>query len=162
MTADKPVEVAEITPDQAPSAKSASHNDAVINVETGDPDMNAAISKARLTLPEFWSKLDAPASGETDFSLKVAIEGANKGEVEHFWLTNIMRKDGKIVGIISNDPETVKTVTRGQSYEINPEKISDWLYKRNGKMVGNETMRPLLKRLPPQQAAAYRGMYETP
>jgi uncharacterized protein YegJ (DUF2314 family) len=162
---DKPVQVAATTPDETPAPTSpvkGSSSDAVINVESSDTEMNAAISKARASLPEFWTKLDAPATAESDFSLKVAIEGTGSGEVEHFWLTDIMRKDGKIVGVISNDPETVKSVKRGQSYEINPEKISDWLYKRNGKMVGNETMRPLLKRLPAQQAAAYRSMYETP
>ncbi len=159
---DEPMQVAAATPVEEPEAAATNRTDAVINVESGDTDMNAAISKARQSLPEFWSKLDAPAPGESDFSLKVAIEGAKPAEVEHFWLTDIVRKDGKIVGVISNDPETVKSVKRGQSYDINPEKISDWLYKRNGKMVGNETMRPLLKRLPAQQAAAYRSMYETP
>ena len=124
--------------------------------------MAAAMATARANLPEFWSKLEQPAANESDFSLKVAIQGRNANEVEHFWLTNIVRKDGKITGTISNDPSSVKTVRRGQTYAVNPDKISDWLYKRNGKMVGNETMRPLLKRLPAQQAASYREMYEKP
>jgi len=167
----EPLQVAELTkPDISPAAASASEpvpvagtgQDPVVRVETGDNEMEAAIGKARSSLPEFWSKLENPGAGETDFSLKVAIEGKSSSEVEHFWLTNIERRDGKITGIINNTPETVKSVHVGQVYEINPEKISDWLYKRKGKMVGNETMRPLLKRLPAEQAASYRQMYEAP
>jgi uncharacterized protein YegJ (DUF2314 family) len=36
------------------------------------------------------------------------------------------------------------------------------MFMRNGKLVGNETMRPLLKRMPKEQADRYRAMYETP
>ena len=163
-----PQKVAALTQNEAaaPQAKPATGTgtprDPVVNIETADSEMASAIAKARATLPEFWTKLEQPGAGESDFSLKVAIEGRNASEVEHFWLTGISRKDGEITGTISNDPSTVKTVRRGQIYVVNPDKISDWLYKRNGKMVGNETMRPLLKRLPAQQAASYREMYETP
>jgi uncharacterized protein YegJ (DUF2314 family) len=124
--------------------------------------MDAAINKARSTLPEFFAKLEKPGAGESDFSLKVAIQDAASGKDEHFWLTRIVRKDGQIIGVISNEPTVVKSVHLGQSYTIDPAKISDWMFKRNGKMVGNETMRPMLKRLPEQQAAGYRAMYETP
>ena len=170
MVAEKPAptQVAELTkpetvaPEAKPPVVAGTSRDPVVNIETADGEMAGAMAKARASLPEFWTKLEQPGSGESDFSLKVAIEGRNAAEVEHFWLTGISRKDGRITGTISNDPSTVKTVRRGQSYVINPEKISDWMYKRNGKMVGNETMRPLLKRLPAQQAASYRDMYETP
>ena len=164
----KPVEVAAAEATEpaaetaAPPAVAGSRHDPVVNIETADGEMASAMSKARASLPEFWSKLEQPGSGETDFSLKVAISGSNDKDVEHFWLTNIKRKDGVITGTISNEPSSVKTVHMGQLYTVNPEKISDWMFKRNGKMVGNETMRPLLKRLPAQQAAAYRQMYETP
>jgi uncharacterized protein YegJ (DUF2314 family) len=56
----------------------------------------------------------------------------------------------------------VKTVKLGQRYEFTAETISDWTFKRNGKLVGNETMRVLLPRMPEEQAAVYRQMYETP
>ncbi|MEQ1577485.1 MAG: DUF2314 domain-containing protein [Hyphomicrobium sp.] len=163
-----PEQVAELTkpepvaPETKPAPVEGTRRDPVVNIETADGEMAAAMAKARASLPEFWAKLDQPGADESDFSLKVAIEGGNASEVEHFWLVNISRKDGKIMGTISNDPSTVKTVRRGQIYEVNPDKISDWMFKRGGKMVGNETMRPLLKRLPAQQAEGYRQMYETP
>ena len=36
------------------------------------------------------------------------------------------------------------------------------LFKRNGKMVGNETLRPLLRRMAKEEAAPYWAMYEKP
>ncbi len=134
--------------------------DRVIDVPSEDPEMNAAIAKARSTLPEFWSAVEAGKPNESDFALKVMI--VDGGEVEHFWLTEVAKSGTGYVGTISNDPNAVRNVTAGQRYEFNEAEISDWLYFRNGKMVGNETMRPLLKRMPKEQADQYRALYEKP
>jgi uncharacterized protein YegJ (DUF2314 family) len=40
--------------------------------------------------------------------------------------------------------------------------ISDWMFMRNGKIVGGETIRPLLKSLPKANADALRAKLETP
>ena len=122
--------------------------------------MNAAIDKARASLDSFWKSYETPSAGESDFALKVAITG--NGSTEHFWLTRIERKGDKISGLVSNQPQSVKTVKMGQRYEFTGDMISDWTFKRNGKLVGNETMRVLLPRMPEEQAAIYRDMYETP
>ncbi len=132
----------------------------VISVHSQDQEMNAAIDKARASLDGFWKSYETPASGESDFALKVAITG--NGSTEHFWLTRIERKGDKISGLVSNQPQSVKTVKMGQRYEFTGDMISDWTFKRNGKLVGNETMRVLLPRMPEEQAAIYRDMYETP
>ena len=50
----------------------------------------------------------------------------------------------------------------GQRIEVADSQISDWMYLRNGKIVGNYTMRPLLKRMPAQDAARYRAMLLDP
>lgn len=142
-----------------PAARS---QDRVIQVPDDDDEMNAAIAKARSTLPEFWRQREAPDPGVESFALKVAIPyGANRHE--HFWLTDIERHGDKISGIISNDPNNAVRVHKGDRYEFAEADISDWLIRRNGgKMVGNETMRPLLKRMPKEQADYYRAQYETP
>ncbi len=122
--------------------------------------MNSAIGKARASLSQFWAAMDKPADGETGFSLKVAI--SDKGQTEHFWLTKIERKGDKLSGKINNKPALVKSVRTGQVYEFTEDRISDWLFMRKGKMVGNQTMRPLLTRMPVEEAEAYRAMLETP
>mgnify|MGYP001254161510 CR=1 FL=1 len=67
-----------------------------------------------------------------------------------------------LTGTINNKPALVKSVRTGQTYEFTEDRISDWLFMRKGKMVGNETMRPLLARMPTEEADAYRAMLETP
>ena len=46
-----------------------SKKDKVINVADDDPQMLAAIAKARETLPQFWTVFDKPARGESGFSI---------------------------------------------------------------------------------------------
>jgi uncharacterized protein YegJ (DUF2314 family) len=139
----------------------ASARDKTISVEQDDPAMNAAIAKARSSLPEFWQHLETPGPGEEGFALKVRVP-YDGDSAEHFWLGGIERKDGKLSGIVDNDPSSATHVQRGQRYEFTEADISDWLYLRNGKMVGNETMRPLLDRMPKELADQYRQMMETP
>lgn len=135
--------------------------DKTITVDTADAEMNSAIAKARASLTEFWQHFESPGPGEEGFSLKVRIPyGGNN--VEHFWLGDIARKNDRLSGVINNDPNHALQVQRGQRYEFTQADISDWLFMRNGKMVGNQTMRPLLSRMPKEQADQYRELLEAP
>jgi uncharacterized protein YegJ (DUF2314 family) len=133
----------------------------LVNVRNDDPEMAPAIAKARASLPTFWKEWEAPKAGEEGFALKVRIPyAANDGE--HFWLVEIQRAGARYSGIINNEPVYAKQVKAGQRYGFGDAEISDWLFMRNGKMVGNETMRPLLKQLPKEEADEYRQIMETP
>ncbi|WP_254510986.1 YegJ family protein [Anatilimnocola floriformis] len=135
--------------------------DRTVNVQGDDAEMNAAIEKARETLPNFWEAFEKRDRGVGDFAIKVRITDANG--VEHFWANNVERKDGKIFGVINNDPNTVKSVKMGDRIEIPEADISDWLYMRaDGKMVGNRTLRPLLKTLSADEAAKLRSILAEP
>jgi uncharacterized protein YegJ (DUF2314 family) len=134
--------------------------DKVVNVAADDQEMNAAIAKARATLPVFWKSFERPGAGEDSFGLKVRISDSNG--TEHFWVVEIEKKNGKIFGEINNDPETVKSVKLGQRIEVRDDQISDWTFTRNGKIVGNHTLRPLLKKMPSREANRLRSMLEEP
>lgn len=134
--------------------------DQVIHVPANDTEMSAAIDKARSSLPQFWARYAKPDPGEHNFSLKVRV--IDNDRVEHFWVSRIERKDQTLYGTIDNEPKLVGTVKLGERISFKDDMISDWMFMRNGKLVGNETMRPLLKRMPKEQADQYRAMYETP
>lgn len=136
--------------------------DPVYNVRIEDAEMNAAIAKARAALPDFFKEFTAPKSGETGFSLKVRIPYGDGTSGEHFWLTDVERKGDRFIGTINGEPENATQVQTGQRYEFGEPEISDWMFMRDGKMVGNETMRPLLKQMPHDQAEQYRALYEKP
>ena len=134
--------------------------DRVTDVATEDADMNEAIAKSRGLLPHFWETFEAPKHGENGFCLKVRI--SDESGIEHFWVTDLTRKDGKIFGTIQNEAEIVKSVKMGQLIEVPEADISDWLYQRGDKMVGNYTLRALYKTMPPDEAEGFRKMIVDP
>ena len=109
--------------------------DETVNIESEDPEMVAAIAKARETLPQFWEALERKAVDESGFCLKVMV--AHKTGAEHLWATDIERRGGKITGTVNNDPNIVTSVKLGDRIEITVAQISDWMYLRDGKIVGN-------------------------
>lgn len=126
--------------------------DAVIDFATDDPEMNAAIDKARATLPDFWARFAAPGPNESDFSLKLGIsDGVN---TEHFWCGSIQGDAESATCIIDNQPVHVQTVAYGEEVEVDPAIISDWLYYRDDKIVGGETIRVMIPRMDKKAAAA--------
>jgi len=122
--------------------------------------MKTAIQKARAGLLEFWKTSENPKKGEKDFCLKVKIIDGNG--TEQIWVTSIKRREGKIFGKIGNDPRVVRSVKFGQEVEIPEEKISDWLFIRNGKMVGNYTLRAVFKYMPKDEAERMKARMEEP
>jgi uncharacterized protein YegJ (DUF2314 family) len=132
----------------------------VKGVGDDDPEMVAAIAKAHRTLPHFWQTFEKRDRGETNFSLKIKI--TDKTRVEHFWLTDIERQDGKVMGTINNAPNIVASVKRGDRLEIPEAKIQDWSYMRGGKMIGNETIKPLFKMMRAGDAAQLKAFLEDP
>jgi len=118
--------------------------DPVIPVSADDPQMNAAIEKARTTVPTFINALRAPKKN-AGFSVKMAfIDGKH---TEHMCL-DAVRYDGKqFHGTVNNDPENVSNVKLGDQASIDASKISDWMYIENRKLVGGYTIRVLRDKL---------------
>lgn len=141
-------------------AVAAPKNDPVVAVPEADPEMNAAIAHARESLPHFWDVFETPTRGESDFALKVRIQ--DRHGTEHFWVTDLRREDGKVYGLIGNDPDTVTSVKLGDEIQIPAADISDWLYMREGKMVGNFTVRVLFKQMPADEVERLNGILEDP
>ncbi len=61
-------------------------------------------------------------------------------------------------GVVNNDPNDVTTVKLGQRIDFPIEQITDWMFLREGKIVGNATLRVLLKYMAKEQADQYRAM----
>ena len=121
-------------------------------------EMDAAIARARSEVDVFMDELSK--RNGTDFSVKAPIQ--DKGETEHFWLTDVEFRDGEFTGLIGNEPGIVGNVQLGQKWTIKKAEISDWMFMRDGKMHGNYTMRPLLKTMPAEEAAKFRSLFASP
>ena len=134
----------------------------VIPVPETDAEMNAAIARARATLATFWASYDAPYSTEDGHCLKVQFTYATN-RFEHIWMAEVKEMEpGRYSGRFANDPRDLPGKHAGDAAEFTEADITDWMFLRNDKIVGGETMRPLLKSMPKADAEALRARLETP
>ena len=130
--------------------------DPVIRVPDADPVMNAAIDKARNTLPAFWTRFASPAPDEHDFNLKLAITDANG--TEHFWCVDIEGDAVAATCEIGNEPQLVESGSYGERVSVDFDIISDWMYFDGDKVRGGRTIRAMLSRMSAEDAAYYRSL----
>jgi uncharacterized protein YegJ (DUF2314 family) len=128
-------------------------------IERGNPDMAAAYMRAQESLPEFLKLAREPRPTTKGFSVKVPVPYGTGNDAEFFWIAPFKPQGDKYIGRINNTPQLAKTVKLGQVIEFSGSQIVDWLYVEDGKMVGNFTACALLKREPPEQAAAFQKQY---
>jgi uncharacterized protein YegJ (DUF2314 family) len=130
--------------------------DKTINVPNTDPVMNAAIEKARSTLPKFWVRLAKREQGDDYFAIKLRLtEGEN---TEHIWCDSVTGDETAATCAIGNDPQLITTVKAGERVPIDPVSISDWMIRSNGKIVGGQTIRALLPQMDKAQADNLRAV----
>jgi uncharacterized protein YegJ (DUF2314 family) len=140
----------------------AETGETVIHLPGDDPEMAAAIAKARASLPVFWASYEAPKASEGEHLLKVRFPyGTNNWE--HIWMAEVKKlPDGRYSGRFANDPVHLPGRQFDDLVEFTEADISDWMFTRNYKIVGGETIRVLLKSMPKADAAALRARMETP
>ena len=97
--------------------------DPVTEAEFDDKEMNAAIDKARSRVAEFIERLKNPRLTDESFSVKKMISDGE--EVEHLWLTDVSYSDGLFIGIINEDPQSVRNVKFGQEVSVAETEILD-------------------------------------
>ncbi|OKO76558.1 hypothetical protein AC629_32695 [Bradyrhizobium sp. NAS80.1] len=133
----------------------------IVDVCTTDPEMNAAIARARGSLPTFWASYDAPKPSETGHSLKLHFSTRRRGE--HIWIAEVKKlPNGAYSGLFANEPRDLPGKRAGDEVKFSEADISDWMFMRNGKIVGGETIKPTLKSLPKADADAIRARMEQP
>jgi uncharacterized protein YegJ (DUF2314 family) len=136
--------------------------DPTLSVSSADAEMNAAIAKARASLATFWASYEGHNPLERGHSLKVRF--ANPvDDGEHIWMTDVQKRaDDSYSGRFANTPEHLAGKRIGDVAEFKDADISDWMFIRNGKIVGGETIRVLLPRLPKADTDALRTRLEKP
>ena len=139
----------------------AEERSSVIDFRNGDPEINAAIAQARSTLPKFWASYEAPKPSETGHSLKARFPyGSNSSE--HIWMAEVKKiGDNRYSGQFANAPRHLPGKRAGDGVEFREADISDWMYLRNSKIVGGETIKPMLKLMTKADANALRARMES-
>jgi uncharacterized protein YegJ (DUF2314 family) len=131
--------------------------DEIARVRRDDADMEAAFLKARATLKEFLALVREPRPSITSYAVKIKIP--DRDQREFFWISRFTQQDGVLIGRITNTPRVVRNVREGERISFKESDVLDWLYRENGRMIGNYTACALIKKEPPQQAEAFKREY---
>ncbi|MEZ6038466.1 MAG: DUF2314 domain-containing protein [Planctomycetota bacterium] len=106
--------------------------------------MDAAIAEARRT----WNQALARLAAGGDLLAKFPF-ATDKGGKEHIWIDVLEVKDGEVRGTCDSDPVDVPGLKRGDEVRRKVVELSDWLFYRDGEMVGGVTvklMQPQIQR----------------
>lgn len=129
----------------------------VKNVSDDDLEMNAAIAKARETLPTFLEKTVYLPKDSWFLKAAVPVEHADVS-VEHIWMA-LCAPDGadRFDCTVNNQPDHAD-LRQGQPVSFRSSLISDWMYlDQEGKIHGAYTTRVLVSRMPESQV---RGLLD--
>jgi len=123
---------------------------AIIETEQTDREIAKIAENARRSLSIFLRALARPETGAGNFCVKYPII-AFDGRAEYVWLNNIHSRDGVYYGVIANTTRLTDSVNKGDTTTIDTDKITDWMYVQNGKIMGGRSIKYLLEKIPEKQ-----------
>jgi uncharacterized protein YegJ (DUF2314 family) len=123
------------------------------SVSDDDKQMDRAVENAQRTLGFFMAALHATHTGDTLFEIKKGFIDGDK--VEHLWMKRVTYDGKNFHGEIDNRPRDVNNVHLGQRVTVAPEAVSDWMFLKDGKLIGGYTTRVLYARLSPEDKAKF-------
>lgn len=133
-----------------------------------DPEMIAAVDKARATFPDFLTEADADLRRLIpvleDALLKVYIARTDAPEVgEHLWVRYIgsdPEREGRFRGVMLSSPVHVAdVVAEGDTVNLSIKSLSDWLYVTGGKAFGAYTVKVLRSRMSDAERKEHDAAY---
>jgi uncharacterized protein YegJ (DUF2314 family) len=127
--------------------------DLVFQVTKEDPEMLAAIKKAREMFPDFLAEADLGRASPIleDAMVKICIPTPADPEIgEHIWaryLGPVPDQDGRFFALLLNSPRKLKPMAKGDRIDFSIRSLSDWLYVTDGKAHGAFTVQLLRSRM---------------
>jgi uncharacterized protein YegJ (DUF2314 family) len=121
---------------------------ALMHGNTDDPDIRAAMEKARATVGEFLAALQKPAANQRQFMVRKAFPAREAGRQQILWI-NQVTFDGTLLHGVADD----KTAAVGAGIPLDgkvafpPAEICDWMFNEDGKAVGGFMLRALKNKM---------------
>jgi uncharacterized protein YegJ (DUF2314 family) len=128
----------------------------VVSVPTKDNAMAVAIAQAQASLQQFWDIQAKADPANSDYAVKIRYATRNS-DGEHIWANAVVRAGNNVSATINNQPRDIPKLRKGQRVTVPISRVTDWMYIRDGKIQGGQTIRALLPLLPPDQAAELKG-----
>jgi uncharacterized protein YegJ (DUF2314 family) len=121
----------------------------VMTVEEADPEMTAAMAKARETLPEFLAALRAPTPAQSAFTIKAPFRDGER--IEYMSVTPVTFDGKTFHGTLHDQPVSLHNIKLGAKVTVEPGRVADWSYVEEGKLAGGYTLRVLRGRMSTEQ-----------
>jgi uncharacterized protein YegJ (DUF2314 family) len=121
---------------------------AVVNFDSMDPEMDAAIRRARSSFPGFVAQLPQLRDRSDYFSVKVPIDTGTS--TEHIWLSSLELRDGEVAGVLANAPLD-GPYKLGDKVSVPVEEISDWMAVVDNDLYGGFTVLVARSRMSPAE-----------
>ena len=110
-----------------PNQKTAAKADEVVEIDTEDPAMKAAVKKAQATFDDFIKTVSVRNPNIGNISVRVALRDGKK--LEYVWLAPFTILDkGGYKGTISAIPTIVKKYQFSQQVPFKRADVVDWMY----------------------------------
>jgi len=124
-----------------------------IEIGQGDKEIERIADNARRALPIFFRNLSMPENGANNFYVKYLLSSDDGGVEpkvrEQVWLGNIRLKNNTYYGTLANT--TSSPVGKNKDVIIDTDKITDWMYIQDGKIMGGQSIKYLLEKIPEDQ-----------
>lgn len=122
-------------------------------VKDNDKAMDRAVDHAQKSLGFFIAALQKKRAGDERFEVKKGFVDGDK--VEQLWVDHLSWDGHEFRGRINNKPIDVKNVHLGQTVTIAPRDVTDWMFVKEGKLMGGYTTRVIYSRLSPSEKAQF-------
>jgi uncharacterized protein YegJ (DUF2314 family) len=124
-----------------------------------DRELLRIADEARAGLPVFFRQMARAEAGESNFSVKHPFYMDEGGDVgtEHIWLTGIHFKNGRYYGKLAGTPVHLSGLKKGETITFIADDITDWMYVKDGKIVGGWSIKYLLEQIPKDKRTEVQG-----
>jgi len=130
-----------------------------IQLDQTEIELQRIAENARSTLSSFFRHLanynrrGGTRAQEHSFFVKYnfAADEYNDIEMEQVWLTGIHFRNGNFYGRLVNSPHHLSGIKKGDTVIITIDLITDWMYIREGKIIGGYSIKYLLEKIPEEQ-----------
>ena len=129
-----------------------------LNVLDNDKAMDEAVAHAQKSLGFFIAALQKKKASDSGFEIKKGFVDGD--QVEHLWISDLTFDGKNFHGRINNRPLDVKNVHLGEEVTVAPRDVSDWMFVKDGKLMGGYTTRVLYRRLSPADKAEFDNKAE--
>jgi len=125
----------------------------ISEVEYDNPEILRIAREARSGFPQFFRHLTRPNADESNFCIKYPFTEVYDNDIitEQIWLTGIRFRNGRYYGTPVNTPLHISGMRKGRAVNFSTDGITDWMFVRNGKIIGGQSIKYLLEQIPEQR-----------